>query len=434
MAALVKTKNSSWDPERIREHVRITSDNIDAANSSDLAGLLGSGRVNAHQALTATEKPAIRLLSTTVVDANGDGVFSVNEKIKILATFVNYGADASSISIGFSGTDSYMTWETSSVNAGSVDHGDKFTGTYTFTIKSAPPAGHTKRLYTSISEGTFKDSPDFFDLKFSSDAYYATHETPTIKVSFFGTGNLGTRTIAGFSEDLGEGFQVKQSGGTWENYLNEGALIVGTSSSKVMSSARGAPISTQEQDFAPLSGFHPKLDDPGIVGSQDGSVSMGPSASSTAGLSIQVLQGSHTWDTSDKDDVLLLRYSLVNTSSTTLNNLHLGLFLDWDLDGGSDNVALFSTPRRLGYIADDASSGSRFVGVRNLSFDGDWGYAALDNDSQPLGTSFTDAEKWRCSAEVLAPRGGSLETSHNLFPWALIHSTDSPSMSWLLPS
>ena len=91
VAALVKTKNSSYDPERIREHLRLTSDKIDASNTSGLAGLLGNGRVNAHSALTESEKPGIRLVSTTVTDANGDGAFAPGEQVTISAEFTNYG-------------------------------------------------------------------------------------------------------------------------------------------------------------------------------------------------------------------------------------------------------------------------------------------------------------------------------------------------------
>ena len=393
VAALLKTLRSSWGPGRIREHLRLTSDDIDAANSSDYAGLLGRGRVNAYRAVTESEKPGVRLESTTVTDANGNSAFEAGEEITVSATFTNHGGSGSNISIGFTNTDPHISWNTQSRQVGTMQHGDSFTGAYTFTVQSSVPAQHSLRLITSITEGSFSDSPDFVDLSFYSYARSATHTTPSIRVSFLDNGNIGHLEHAGSSQDPGIGFQVLQSGGVWEDYLYEGGLVVGTGPSQVMSSVRGTS-GGYEQDFAPGSGSYPQIADPGQVGSQDGSVTLTESSTSSTGLSLEISMQSYTYNAADRDDFIILHYTLTNTSQSALNGVYAGLYLDWAI--GSDpytNDADFDAGRNVGYITESGSS-TKFAGARLLSDTGNLSYAALDDESEPSGNGFTDAEKW----------------------------------------
>ena len=393
VAALLKTLRNDWGPGRIREHLRLTADNIDGANRSDLAGLLGSGRVNAHRAVTASEKPGVRLESTVFTDANGNLAYEPGEEITVSATFTNHGGSGSNISIGFTSIDRYIRWNTSSHHAGALRHGDSFTGDYTFTVQPGVPATHELRLVTSISEGDFRDSPDFVDVSFISIARSATHTTPSIQVSFLDSGNIGHLEHAGSSHDPGIGFQVLQPGGTWEDYLYEGGLVVGRGPSQVMSSVRGSN-GGYEQDFAPAAGSYPQIVDPGQVGSQDGSVTLVGSSTSSAGLNLKISQQSYTYDAAANDDYIVLHYTLTNTGQSDLNGLYTGLYLDWNVGSNVySNDAGFDVSRSVGYVTESGSS-NRFVGARLLSAGANLSYTALDNDLEPVGGDFTDAEKW----------------------------------------
>ena len=393
IAALLKTLRNSWGPGRIREHLRLTADNIDAANSSDYAGLLGRGRVNAYRAVTESEKPGVRLESTTVTDANGNNAFEAGEEITVSATFTNHGGAGSNISIGFTNADPHISWNTQSRQAGAMQHGDSYTGAYTFTVQPSVPAKHSLRLITSITEGSFSDSPDFVDLSFYSYARSAAHTTPSIRVSFLDSGNIGHLEHAGSPHNPGIGFQVLQSGGTWEDYLYEGGLVVGRGPSQVMSSVRGSN-GGYEQDFAAGAGSYPQIVDPGQVGSQDGSVTLTESSTSSAGLSLEIIMQSYTYNAAESDDFIILHYTLTNTGQSALNGVYAGLYLDWAIGTNPySNDAGFDTGRNVGYITESGSS-TRFAGARLLSDTGNLSYAALDDESEPTGYDFTDAEKW----------------------------------------
>jgi serine protease len=76
LAALVRSVKPNFTPLQAGEQVRVTCDNIDAANPG-FAGRLGHGRLNAFRAVTDFSFPSVRLQSYVVNDSpggNGNGV------------------------------------------------------------------------------------------------------------------------------------------------------------------------------------------------------------------------------------------------------------------------------------------------------------------------------------------------------------------------
>ena len=162
-----------------------------------------------------------------------------------------------------------------------------------------------------------------------------------------------------------------------------------------MSSARGAPSRTQERDFAPKGISYPLISDPGTVGSQDGSLTLVESSSSTADLDLEILVQTYTYDGAAKDDFIILHYTLKNTSASAINGVYAGLYLDWDIGGSPrTNDGDYSTYRNMGYVSDGASKTQKYAGVRLLSTEGNLNYSLLNNSRPPMGPTFTDAEKW----------------------------------------
>ncbi|MCH8012646.1 MAG: S8 family serine peptidase [Candidatus Marinimicrobia bacterium] len=105
LAALVKSFYPDLTNKEIALRVAGTTDNIDNLNQN-YAGLLGSGRINASQALTYDDAqfvsipPAVRFLGSGITDSvagNGDGVLDVGEQVHFSVTSRNYslgGADS----------------------------------------------------------------------------------------------------------------------------------------------------------------------------------------------------------------------------------------------------------------------------------------------------------------------------------------------------
>ena len=91
VAALVQTQQPDYGPYEVMEQIKQTADNIDAAQPSELHGLMGRGRVNARRAVTEEPTPGIRMVGFEFTDADGNMDFAPGESFTVDASFVNYG-------------------------------------------------------------------------------------------------------------------------------------------------------------------------------------------------------------------------------------------------------------------------------------------------------------------------------------------------------
>ncbi len=161
VAALVKTRFPNMGPDALREHIRLTSDNMDAENP-DLAGRLGRGFVNALAALDAPAVPAVRLKRWSWVDDDGDRQIASGDVVKVTATLVNYLADARQLRAGLVGAApySFIDLTAASVDIGSLAGGDSVEVRLEFTVASDAPANQRVRFFTHIREGAHEDEAD----------------------------------------------------------------------------------------------------------------------------------------------------------------------------------------------------------------------------------------------------------------------------------
>ena len=161
VAALVKTRFPNMGPDALREHIRLTSDNMDAENPG-LAGRLGRGFVNALAALGVPAVPAVRLKRWSWVDDDGDRQIASGDVVTVTATVVNYLADARQLRVGLVGAEpySFIDLTAASVNIGSLAGGDSVEVRLEFTVASDAPANQRVRFFTHIREGAHEDEAD----------------------------------------------------------------------------------------------------------------------------------------------------------------------------------------------------------------------------------------------------------------------------------
>ena len=314
-----------------------------------------------------------------------------SETVTINATFTNFGGAASNLTVGFTSSDANVSWSTSSVSAGALAYGNSYRGTFTFTVGANTPVRHMVYLATSISDGSFTDSPDIIRLRINTIPTHVTHATSSIKISVLHDGNVGTDPYAN-STEAGVGFQVARSNSSWANLLFEGGLLMGTSATKLLDCVRSGNTSSKNADFVSASGTWPTLADPGSVGDQDGNVELVEASGSNANLGLEVELESYTWDAAANDDFIILHYTITNTNASTVNGLYLGLFLDWDINPDGKDDAKYNTQRKVGYVESRANR-NHTAGVRMLTSEGQLAYAAINNASS-LYDGFTDGEKW----------------------------------------
>ena len=161
VAALVKTRFPAMDPDALREHIRLTSDNIDAENPG-FEGQLGRGLVNALAAVQAPTLPAVRLKRWSWTDQDGDRMIASGDVVTITATVVNYLSDARGLSVGLVGAESYsfLNMTTAEVDVGFLAGGDSTEVQFEFRVAADAPDNQRMRLHTRIRDGAFEDGAD----------------------------------------------------------------------------------------------------------------------------------------------------------------------------------------------------------------------------------------------------------------------------------
>ena len=161
VAALVKTRFPTMDPDALREHIRLTSESIDMDNPG-LAGQLGRGLVNALAAVQAPTSPAVRLKRWTWKDQNGNRMIEPGDRVVVTATVVNYLSDARGLSVGLVGADSYSFLEmtTAEAEVGFLAGGDSTEVRFEFKVAADAPENQRVHFYTRIRDGAFEDGAD----------------------------------------------------------------------------------------------------------------------------------------------------------------------------------------------------------------------------------------------------------------------------------
>jgi len=103
--ALAKSYYTGWTNESIIEQICATADDIDSLQPY-LADKLGYGRINAHQALAATnpstqQELKLRLHSSSSTDDNGNGVYEPGELINLSFTMMNWAIGVDTVPVTF---------------------------------------------------------------------------------------------------------------------------------------------------------------------------------------------------------------------------------------------------------------------------------------------------------------------------------------------
>jgi subtilisin family serine protease len=379
VAALLKAHFPHYSNLQIAEQIRVTADNIDTipANAT-FAGLLGSGRVNAYKALTDTTKPGFRFTNVDVLRRN-DTVF-------LSGDFINYLYASSPNAMA---QVTYSSNYLSAINAN-------------FSLGSVATLGQIDNHALPFSFRILPNAPiDLeIDLKITySDTNYQGFEYYTINLNT-AIGHLDTNMIAttvnsystiGFtdeSKEYGEGLSYRNG----RNMLAMSGLILATASNKVSDNIYS--VGGNDQDFTPLSTTQSV--DPARDGDQMLFSKYDDSQAGFSKLGVEISQYSFAFNQSPLDKVVFINYQVVNKGNTSISNLHLGLYADWDIGYSSQNIALYDASLQLAYTY--PSVGAPFAGIQLISNEVANCYN-FDNDgsggSVNIYDGFLSSEKWQ---------------------------------------
>ena len=388
VAALIKAQHPAWGPLKVGEQLRVSCDNINAANPG-FEDRLGKGRVNALRALTVAS-PALRVTSWGFADGDGDGRLEQGENVVVTVTVHNYQDAVTTPSYALSAASPWVTITDGAASSASVaeDGEVALPGAFAFTVSPNAPPGTRLDLRLDMTAAGYSD---FQFVSITLEPVFATHDINHVAVSLTTTAGIGW---VGFPDNPGEdgdGFRYLNG----SNLLFEGALLMGTGPGALSDAARDTGERT---DFAPSLHGAPRKSTPGVREDQEIRGAFTDSTNLATPLGVRVDLASWAHASAPYDDFVIVGYDIQNRTGAAWANLRVGVWFDWDIDEShyDTNRAAYDAARRLGYAWDN-TAGLPYVGVRALSGSAA-AFSAIRNDGVgmpwSLNDSFSKAEKW----------------------------------------
>ncbi len=387
LAGLIFSTFRSYTSLQLAEQIRVTADNIEQSNKSDLKNLLGRGRINAYRAVSDTNTVSVRATDVKFVDeGNGNGLLESGETVSIEITFTNFLKPVRNISVQLVNNDNSVVLLRQNFDIGQMgdlDSVKNISNKFQFQIQPNAPLNHDLNLLLKFTSTGYSD---FQWISARINPTYDTHNVGKITMSITSKGALGFND---FPNNL-EGSGFKFDGG--DNLLFEGAFMYGTSSNKLMDAARIS--AKQSEDFVTSIPIKVKSD-----GSEQNGYTV---FSDESDLRIETRLSTYTYTQPQDDKYIILKTRLNNTTSQNISGLYAGYFFDWDMP--ADNATIDSTAYddqdNFGYaFCKDKTVLSTIVGSALISSN-NYGFYPIDNsattgDIKLFDTDgFTDREKW----------------------------------------
>jgi len=142
LAGLLRSQHPDWSADMVRTQIIHTTDDIDDVNPS-YEGKLGSGRINAGQAVTTAAQPLLAYKSHAV-DRKPGGRPEPGSTVDLEVTLYNDWADATNVQATLSTTDTHVTIITGTASYGNISAFESETNAtpFRFSVSSSAPYAH----------------------------------------------------------------------------------------------------------------------------------------------------------------------------------------------------------------------------------------------------------------------------------------------------
>ncbi|MDH4157118.1 MAG: T9SS type A sorting domain-containing protein, partial [candidate division Zixibacteria bacterium] len=229
---------------------------------------------------------------------------------------------------------------------------------------------------------------------------FVTHAGGSARFTISNYGALGLGS-ASFWPAGGEGFRL--NAGT--NYLYECGLMIGISPLHVSDGVRNA-IGEPDGDFGVIPGGNLTMVSPGSLAKEESACRFSDTRSESP-MNLEITQRGFTFDTYANNDFVILQYIVKNLNPTSINNLYVGMYFDWDIVSYYSNAGGYDAGRDVAWTAyNSGTTKSDYRGARVL--DGPLASVWTQTDSAIVYYSpsypadgFTEAEKYAALAAGL---------------------------------
>jgi serine protease len=415
-AAMIKSYFPSYTSEQVAMRLRTTADNIySVPGNISYNNKLGKGRVNLHTALTDTTTPGIAMSLQLLSDYNDD-VFLANDTMRIVIRFKNLLAPTSSSAQGtmtVASTNVQLiggnTFMLGALNT--FDTISNFAVPLMYKVKPTAPVNAVIPFKMTVTDGSYTD---FFAFSVMVNVDYINIEINDISMSQTSKGRLGYN----LPTTQGLGFKYQGS----PSLLYEAGIMIGDGTHQVDDAVRAA--SGSDEDFAynlrvtespsALADFYSY----GIMNEN------GPTNSGAPQMNVLVSHNTYAWNMTPDRKYVIVEYVITNMGSSTLSNVHAGIFADWDVPNVSAttdynaNVDSVDLGRRLGYVRNTSPDGY-WAATKLLSNTAGFKHYAIDNTTGGNGgvnmfDGYNESEKFTTLSTNRDFAGGTSPTGNDV--------------------
>jgi serine protease len=390
-AALLRAHFPHYNALQIAAQLKVTADNIDAIPENvPYAGLMGTGRLNIHRALTETHHPYL-MFGGLQYPMDHYQLFNPGETFDVGAEFFNLLATAENMSAILTTTSPHIEVVEAESILGEIVHNEtsnNFHSPFKIRIKENIPPSHEVTFTVSFFNqlGVYAGAQNF-TMTFNLD--YVDFQNNQIATTVNSRGNVGYN-YPDYNQGVG---LLYVNANQNRNLLNAAGILAGVSTSSVVDNVYGPVENSFTNSFHSTENARVVNDPP--IGDMMVKGSFTDSLAGNFKVGLKFDYRIYAFQEAYLDKFMILEYDIINQSGDNKPGLHVGYFADWVIQDVRNHRASFDADNRMGYAF--SANGGNFTGIQLLSHSNVRHYA-FDNQgfggSLKISDGFTSFEKY----------------------------------------
>jgi len=414
VGALAASLHPEYNGQQLMAAVIASGNPIDDINPV-YGSRLGTGCVDAFRAVDGGRGGLVldSIYFDDSIGGNGDGIPDSGESIRLSVWLRNELADETYVTGYLIEEEAGILPQISTSNFGvapanSVVNNDG--NPFEFNLTSGLSPNVRMRIALELQDGNGRRLRRI-PIQFVISPSYADHDIGNVRFTITDFGAFGylEYLAAENGEPRGSGFCYPKDGMSW---LYHGSWIIGSDSNHVSDNCFG-DVNFSRKDFQVVPGGELTISSPGIS-DQDG-YAIFNDATATNPMGIRVTQRSYAWASPPDDDYVIVEVTVENQNTTTLSNLYVGLFLDWDVAVYVQNRGGWEATSGVGWMRNPYFP-SPYVGLA-LMEGNPASFRVIKNSQVIYNQGFPDSTKYRYLRQGIVTDLGSTDDD-----WSVLES------------
>lgn len=333
-AAVAWSNYPSYTGMQIGELLKATADSLELiAGNEAYTGKLGEGRLNMERSVTESGFPGLYMYNFSYKGVNEAGLVP-GDTVKISGDILNFlEASSPATTVRISTSSPHIKLIDSIVTIGSIANGsgiDLSSSPFLVEVLPTMPAKELVDFIFTMTDGSY-NTKRFTQSTFNVD--YVNVAVNKLATSVGASGKLGYNELNSQSDGLGISYDGSSS------ILYHMGLMIADNASQI-SYVLDGDFDTQQGITLTSPGFESDYDVHSYYNDD-------PAPNS---LDVSVKQKTLAWTETKREKFVIVECEVFNNSASAYNNLHLGIYADWDVGVYNNNQANFDSTTNTAYI------------------------------------------------------------------------------------